>query len=840
MKLRLITLSFLGLLFSSELLAQCPSGRIRNDATGSTRDLELCTADGQADVITLRTDFQISSNVAVIVSNNRGDILASRIGQTFDFEGLPSGDCRAFLLSYTGTLTATLGENVYSIDLSTDCFELSDNFIEIEHIAPNAGSITDSEGRSIVPLCVGDGSPDYVGYEVTGDESDRYVHLITDVNGNVEKVDFNDFEDFDFRGPGTSRIYGLAYSGDLSIRRGENIFTDELVDGCFDLTNDFITIIRNEVDGGQLLVDGEEHITVDTTTSQAPLIVRQSSSSSPFTYVIIDQGNIIRGFSQGPRVDLSFLPAGKYFIYAYSFTGVLQAEVGQRLFNSGVRFASQCFRISDNAIVVTKRTPATTVATCTANAGEITPLASPVILQNGIARVEAVLDGSAVVPSSYDSIYLLTRGRAETIIALSIAGPSFSVNSPDTLNIFYLNAEVTDTRSPNFIDLGQIQFGVTSIGQLAAQIMDSGVCADLTIPGAEVIVLEDPAFCNAFAGGSVPVESSVELMNGEATIEATADGSATLPTDSELSYILSETRGFDQFIISLSDTPSFTVNAAGQYAIHALVAEITDQTDINFLDRSAFVDNSLTVFDAFDSIFDQGVCADLDLFGAEIQVTSGTSCAAFSGSVTARADTVTLSGGMARIQGFQDPNSVIPTNFDRTYVLSFGPNKIIQAISALPRFDVMNVGDYFIHVWVGEFTDQFSVDYVNLSVIQQGIAPISDILLQIQGSGICSSINELGTPVFVDGVIPTLALELEPIQAGEYIRIGNAKASERQRGQLMLTDQLGRVITSKGVQLSTHPQTFEIEVLNTSSGVLFLSLVGEKDGVIATQGLLLN
>ena len=838
MKLRLLTLSLLSLLFTSEMLAQCPSGRIRNDATGSTRNIDLCTADGQQDEITFRTDFQINSNIAVIISDTRGDILASRLGQTFDFEGFANGKCRAFLVSFTGLLTATIGENVYSIDLSTDCFELSDNFIEIEHNAPVAGSITDNNGRSFVPLCVGDGSSDFVGYEVSGDDSDRYVYLITDINGNVEKVDYNDFEDFDFDDPGTSHIYGLAFNGDLRIRRGENIFTDELVDGCFDLTDDFITIERSEVDGGELRVDGEEHIVVDSTTSQAPRIDRSSSSTSPFTYVIIDRSSIIRGFSQGPNVDLSFLPAGRYFIYAYSFTGTLQAEVGQRLFNSGVRFASQCFRISDNAIVVTKETPATTTPACVANAGEIIPVASPVLLQNGIARVDAVLDGSSVVPSSYDSVFFLTRGSMETIVALSVASPSFSVNGPDTLTIFYLNAEVTDSGSPNFIDLSLIQFGVTTIGQFAASIMDSGVCADLTIPGAEVIVLPDPTFCNAFAGGSIHVDPTVELINGEATIEAIPDGSASIPVDAELTYILSQ--GFDQTIIALNDIPSFTVTATGQYAIHALAAETTDPSSLNFLDRSAYVSNSLTIFDAFDGIFAEGICADIELFGPEFQVTSGSSCAAFSGTVTATADTVDLSGPMVRISATPDGNAVIPTNFDRTYVLSFGPNKIVQAISAIPRFDVLTTGEYFIHAWVGEFTDPFSVDFVDLSLIRQGIAPVSDIILLIQGSGICSSIDELGTPIVVEQPFQTLGLQLRPIQVGDYLRIGNAKASQAQQGKLILTDQLGRVISSKSIQLSVHPQTFELEVLNAQTRVAFLTLIGAEDGMIKTQGLMLN
>ncbi|MFK8057377.1 MAG: hypothetical protein AB8F78_14730 [Saprospiraceae bacterium] len=838
MKLRLLTISILCSLFALDAYAQCPSGRIRNDATGSTRDIELCTGDGQADAITFRTDFQATTALATIITDDRGEILAEQPGQTFDFEGFANGESRAYILSYTGTLSATIGEKVYAIDLATGCFELSSNYIEIEHSAPVAGSITDDDGMVLASLCVRDGSPDYVGYDVTGADADRYVYLITDTDGNVEKVDYNTYEDFGYQAPGTSYIYGLAYSGSLKVRSGDNIFTDQLVDGCYDLTDNFIIIERNEVDGGRIRVDGEKHIKVDTNTTQAPLIDHTTSSVSPIIYVIIDDGNIIRGFSQGPAVDMSFLSAGKYWIYGFSYTGNIQAEVGQRIWDSGVRFASGCFSRS-NAIVVTKKTPATTTAPCAAYAGNITAVASPVMLQNGIARIDAVQDGSAFVPSSYDSVYFLTVGPTEIIVALSISSPSFSVNTVDTFTVFYLNAEVTDSGSPDFIDLGAIQFGVTTMGDLAADIMDREICADLTIPGAEVIVLPDPlAPCAAFASSAIPVLATVPLVNGEATIDAIPDGGASLPANAELTFVLAQ--GVLQTIIALSDTPQFTVTEAGVYSVHPLAAETTDPTSLNFLDRRDWISNGLNVFGAYDVIFAEGICADIDFYGAVFQVTSGSSCAAASGSINVAADTVVLVNQTARISGLPDGNAVIPGSFDRTYVLSYGPNKIIQAISAIPRFDVSTVGDYFIHAWIGEFDDMSSVDYVNLSAIQQGIAPISDIVLQIQGSGICSSIDEAGAAAHVTPSTTAFALQLRPTQVGDYLRVGNAYASTPQQGKLIVSDQLGRVIASKEVQLSEQPQTFELEVLNANNGFYFLSLIGNTEGVISSQGVLLN
>lgn len=835
MKLRLLSILFISFFFSREMKAQCSAGFIRNAATGSVNQLALCTNDGQADEVVFAADYQINSNVAVLVTNTSGQLIALSQGQSFDFEGFASGTCRAFLLSYTGTLTVSLGDNIYSVPLSTGCYRRSFNFIQINHRTPTAGSITDNRGESIASLCVGDNVPDFVGYQVLGAAADQYVYLITDVFGNLEKVDYNDFENFGFLSAGISRVYGLAFSGQLRIRQGQNIFTDQLVDGCFELTDNFLTIERNDVDGGQILVGGEEHITVDSTTSQAPLVDLRNNSSSSFVYVIIDQSSIIRGFSQGPSVDMSFLSEGKYWIYGFSYTGIVQVEVGQRLW--GNRFASNCFEHS-NAVVVTKETPASSTPPCAAFAGEISALASPVMLQSGVASVDGALDGTAVVPSSYDSVFFLTVGPAETIIALSISGPNFSVTTADTFAVYYLNAEVTDSGSPDYFDLGTIQFGVTTIGDIATGILDEAVCADLTIPGAEVIVLPDPDFCGAFASEAIAVQGTVPLVNGDAIIEATPDGGATIPANYEMTFVL--TKGIDQTVIALRDDPLFTVTEAGFYTIHPLVAETSDPMDLNYLDRSDWVRNGIDIFGVFDIITAEGICADIAFFSAEFQVTSGSSCAAFSGSVNPAADTVILNNQMVRLSATPDGNAVVPQNFDRTYVLSFGPNKVVQAISAIPRFDVTEVGDYYIHAWVGEFTDPNSPDYVNLNLIQQGIAPISDILLQIQGSGICSSIDAEGATIVVDQIIPTLALHLPTIQVGDFLRVGNASASVDQRGQIMVSDQLGRVLVSKVLQLSEQPQTFEIEVLNAPKGIYFLSLIGAKDGVISSQALMLD
>ena len=43
---------------------------------------------------------------------------------------------------------------------------------------------------------------------------------------------------------------GLSYSGSVSAQLGDNALTTALTDGCFDLSDNFLVVLRDDVDGG--------------------------------------------------------------------------------------------------------------------------------------------------------------------------------------------------------------------------------------------------------------------------------------------------------------------------------------------------------------------------------------------------------------------------------------------------------------------------------------------------------------------------------------------------------------------------------------------------------------
>ncbi|MEM7534515.1 MAG: hypothetical protein AAF639_20200, partial [Chloroflexota bacterium] len=135
---------------------------------------------------------------------------------------------------------------------------------------------------------------------------------------------------------------------------------------------------------------------------------------------------------------------------------------------------------------------------------------------------------------------------------------------------------------------------------------------------------DGPPSCSADAGTLTAAASNVTLSGGSATISATPNGDIAVPAGYETLYVL--TSGAGLVIEQTSATPSFTVNAAGNYTIHTLVAETSDNADPDFLDLSIVVPGTTTGFDV-NGLLQQGggsICGSLDVAGTPIAVTVDT------------------------------------------------------------------------------------------------------------------------------------------------------------------------------------------------------------------------
>ena len=395
-------------------------------------------------------------------------------------------------------------------------------------------------------------------------------------------------------------------------------------------------------------------------------------------------------------------------------------------------------------------------AQCTAEAGTLTANVTPV-QSEGSVTISATQATAPSVPANYEVAYVLTS-QTNLIIRQLGSSPVFTVNSTGTYRIHTLVAELTDANDPNFLDVSVIVPGTTTGGDVLDIVTSNGLCAALDVTGAPIVV----ETCTADAGTLTADATPVQLAGNDVTISATQDMMPTVPADYEVRYVL--TSGPTLIIEQLGLTPEFVVDAAGDYTIHTLVAELTDTEDPNYLDVSVVVPGTTTGGQVLDIVIDNGLCAALDVTGAPIVVES---CTADAGTLTADATPVQLSGADVTISATQGTAPTVPTNYEVAYVLTSGPTLIIEQTAATPDFVVTTAGDYTIHTLVAELSDPNDPNFLDVSIIVPGTTTGGDVLNIVTSNGLCAALDVTGAPIVVESCTAdagTLTADVSPVE----------------------------------------------------------------------------
>lgn len=312
-----------------------------------------CVNDGEADEFTVVTTATLGStfNYTYVITDDQNNILAfNDLGQ-IDFDGAGVGVCRVWGLSFTGMVTAQAGDNAAEVALTDDCYALSSNFVTIERSDVNGGGVTLSTGGSSIGICVNDGIPDVLTFDRFTTSTSPYAFVVTDDNNIIIAVLDGDTQDFEGAGAGVCRVWGLSYSGDIIAQAGDDAAAVDLASGCFDLSGNFVTVTRNDVEGASVsLADGGDLITLclgdaaqDTFT-----VVNTSTSVNDYAYVITDDQNNILGISESNLIDLTAAPEGICRVWGLSYSGDIIAEIGDNA--ADVALTDECFELSSNFV----------------------------------------------------------------------------------------------------------------------------------------------------------------------------------------------------------------------------------------------------------------------------------------------------------------------------------------------------------------------------------------------------------------------------------------------------------------------------------------------------------
>jgi hypothetical protein len=211
---------------------------------GST-SIEICVGDDSSDIFDMNVEGAIGSNFVFIVVNPSGFIVQNTASPQVDLTNIQPGMCEIYHLAHDGSLGG-LANGVDTMDL-TGCFLLS-NPVSVNKLGVFGGNLMFNDITMEQDVCINDAIDDFLTWETTSVTGD-YVYAITDTLNVIDTLipvsTFN-FSDSEL---GTCRIWGISYVGNLIAMQGDTVGVSQLVEDCFDVSNDFLTV--NKLDCSQ-------------------------------------------------------------------------------------------------------------------------------------------------------------------------------------------------------------------------------------------------------------------------------------------------------------------------------------------------------------------------------------------------------------------------------------------------------------------------------------------------------------------------------------------------------------------------------------------------------------
>ncbi|MDW3651240.1 MAG: T9SS type A sorting domain-containing protein [Bacteroidia bacterium] len=327
------------------------SGGIVSSAFG-TDTVHVCIDDATPAVSFSSMDA-VGPNFRYVVTDDNGVILGLPPANTVDFSGAGIGECWVWGLSYSGMITAQVGDTATSVPLTDGCFDLSDNFVVVlrDSMQIDGGRVYTEALQDTVYVCY-DGTQQVIAFDSSMTAGPNFQYVVTDANGTILGLPPADMVDFTAAGPGECWVWGLSYTGTITAQAGDNATQVALTDGCFELSENFVVVFRDSVNGGMVSTAmGEDTVSVCIDDNTAAIeFASMNATGENFQYVVTDNNGIILGLPPANMVDFSGAGIGECWVWGLSYTGNLTAMTGQDA--TQIDFSDGCFDLSDNFVVV--------------------------------------------------------------------------------------------------------------------------------------------------------------------------------------------------------------------------------------------------------------------------------------------------------------------------------------------------------------------------------------------------------------------------------------------------------------------------------------------------------
>jgi hypothetical protein len=321
-------------------------------STGDTV-LFACPGDHLPDRFFFSAINKSEASYAILIVDDKNKIIGvTGPGGFFDFEGTSLGTSKVYGMSFTGNLLAAPDSTLNS-KLSTDCFDLTENYIRVIKGVIKGGTVSLLDGSSRYYVCPEKNGPRRIFLSRKSNSLSLYQYVLTTDSGTILSFITNDSISFATLSFSSMRIYGVAYSGQKLANVGNNLFVSSFSDGCYSISDNFIQVVHVSPRGGGVrLPDGSnKELFCPGDPAKRILQLRNVDiSNDPYLFVITDSTLKVLDMTSNFSYSFDSLPLGQYYVYGVSYTGVPIINKGSTLDLS--KFSSDCFSYSSNRIEV--------------------------------------------------------------------------------------------------------------------------------------------------------------------------------------------------------------------------------------------------------------------------------------------------------------------------------------------------------------------------------------------------------------------------------------------------------------------------------------------------------
>jgi|GEM_PF-4277766 len=327
--------------------------------TNGSTEIDICVIDSLSEIVNIFTTG-VGQSYEYIITDTSNVIIAVQDSSSVDFSNAPIGVCRIWGLAHNSSYDQMPGDTVEIANLTSGCFDLSENFITVNRFDSGAacGEIScDVEGGFIdlfgSNYCVGDGVSDFVTGDIQGAVGAVQQIIVTGPDSIIIDLPASLNFDVDNAPAGTCIVWNVSSNDSIPLMLGMNI--NSIQNECFDLSPG-ASFTRTENNAGSVtLTNGMtlDSICAGDNIQNALAFTTVNSVSDSFQYVITNESNTILALPTSNSFNFDVLPFGICRVYSVAYSGAFLPEVGDSLMFDPA--TNGCFDISDNFVAIVKQ-----------------------------------------------------------------------------------------------------------------------------------------------------------------------------------------------------------------------------------------------------------------------------------------------------------------------------------------------------------------------------------------------------------------------------------------------------------------------------------------------------